>query len=756
MQLPNLFGRKTAADHFFLSLFLADGVLQAGLWAVQNNQILLLEHSGPRHYDLPEAAISLVDEAFQELGPDSEKATKVVFGFEPSWIDKTGVHAQRKAFLKKLTTELNLEPVGFVSLTESVIQQLFVQDSLFSAVVMLFHGAHVFGFLCKQGKVLAQVDIGRAEDVILDARELLSRLGKQAKAADHYLPPQILLGSTAADDVDLAVHQHHLMNHQWTPEYPFVQSPTIDLLPPNFVLEAITSQGGLAVAKAHGLITAASQLAARPLEGNSAGTGMFPPVTDSNGETPTDEEITTEAEEAATADSIPPQATSFGVPVSTDHLTSSGEDLHADLVEPEIDDFAEPAAVAAAPIPPGSFVAFPHSHHPVVIKKVVILSALAGLITVVLAGWLAMSLFYKTLVTVQLATGTVAKDVKITLDPKVAASDPENLILKADLIKKDVTGSDTIATTGVKLVGDKATGTAVLLNKTTSVKALAKGTELTAGKIKFVLQDDVQLASASAASSGLSLEFSQTQAKIIAADIGADSNLPKDTALKIASFDPNTYSGTIKETLTGGSSREVRVVSIEDRQKLQKSLTDDLTKEAAADFKQDSTDGRFIMPTGRILQSTPKFDAEVGKETDVLGLSLTDQFEGLAYTRTDLQPLVNKILGGEVPSGYQLAQTDPQILSSAETVPGTSGAGASGSAKIVLSANVSAQTEPLLTADELRQQLLGLAVPAAETKLKNLATLKQSQIQFNPSLARWLIGKLPSKPDRIEVTIQRP
>ncbi len=756
MQLPNLFGRKTAADHFFLSLFLADGVLQAGLWAVQNNQILLLEHSGPRHYDLPEAAISLVDEAFQELGPDSEKATKVVFGFEPSWIDKTGVHAQRKAFLKKLTTELNLEPVGFVSLTESVIQQLFVQDSLFSAVVMLFHGTHVFGFLCKQGKVLAQVDIGRAEDVILDAKELLSRLGKQAKAADHYLPPQILLGSTAADDVDLAVHQHHLMNHQWTPEYPFVQTPTIELLPPNFVLEAITSQGGLAVAKANGLITATSQLAARPLEGTSAETGMLPPVTDSSGETPTDEDITAEAEAEGeeNPDLVQPQATSFGVPVSTDHITSTDVDLSADSVDPEAADFAAPAA--AAPVPAGSFVAFPHSHHPLVIKKVVILSALAGLITVVLVGWLAMSLLYKTIVTVQLATGTVAKDVKITLDPKVAASDPDNLVLKADLVKKDVTGSDTLATTGVKLVGDKATGIATLLNKTTSVKALTKGTELTAGKIKFVLQEDVQLASASAASSGLSLEFSQTQAKIIAADIGADSNLPKDTALKIAAFDANTYSGTIKEALTGGSSREVRVVSIEDRQKLQKSLTEDLTKEAAADFKQDSTEGRFIMPTGRILQSTPKFDAEVGKETDVLGLSLTDQFEGLAYTRTDLQPLVNKILGGEIPSGYQLAQTDPQILSSAETVPGTAGAGASGSAKIVLSANVSAQTEPLLTADELRQQLLGLALPAAESKLKNLSTLKQSQIQFNPSLARWLIGKLPSKPERIEVVIQRP
>jgi hypothetical protein len=436
------------------------------------------------------------------------------------------------------------------------------------------------------------------------------------------------------------------------------------------------------------------------------------------------------------------EAMSFGVPVKQ---TSPDVLAQAPAEDPDF----KPADSLAGNS--DSFVAFPHSKHPLMVKKVVVLSILAGLVTVILAGYIGLWSLYKVQVLIQPTLLPVAKDARIILDPKATATDPEKLILKADLTKKDLTGSDTLATTGVKLVGDKASGVIKIFNKTASVKTFAKGTELTVGTIKFTLHDDAQVASASVIQNGADSEtrdYGETEAKIDAVDIGAEANLTKDTVLKIASFDAGTYSAVVKEGLTGGSSREVRVVAAEDRAKLQKTVLADLTKQAETAFKADSLDGKYLMSTGRVLQSSTKFDAEVGKEAETLALEMTATFEGLQYTREDLKPIILKVLGGELKPGYVLPEKDPQFMSQPEASNSASGSG-----KIVLAVNLSTESEPQISVSDISQQLVNLTLVQAEAKLKTMSMIKQAQFEFSPTLAKWLIGKMPGKADKIQVTV---
>lgn len=725
MQLPSLFGKpKKVDDRFFLSLFLADHVLQAGLWTVDHGRVSLLTTSAPHEYEAPEGAINQADAAFQELGPDSEQARKIVFGFEPSWIEHTGVRSTHKAFLKKLTTELNLEPVGFVSLTESVLQQVLQRSVMLSAIVTLIHGKQLFGYLLKEGKVLAESQLGRTEDHLADVKKLFGQLGKLAASSDHYLPTTLIFVPTHAIDSAAAMTQP-LQSFDWGAELPFVSSPELEFVPPSFVIQAITEQGGLAVAKAEGIITAESAVQAHDLNEPSSGNDeVVPPIEPPTTLEPTASEI----------------GSSFGIALPATS-TKPLSNIPTEDPEPEISQSE-------------NVVAFSHTAHPLVIKKVVVVSVLAGLVAVIVIGMVALWMMFSVQVQAQLATGSVAKDVKITLDPKAKATDPDNLILKAELVSLETKGAETAATTGVKLVGDKASGVIKIFNKTTSVKTFTKGTELTSGAIKFSLQDDVEVASASVTSSVDSeiRDYGEAEAKVGAVDIGADANLAKDTVLKIAAFDANTYSAVVKEGLTGGSSREVRVVSPEDRQKLLKSLTDTLSKKAEAEFKTNSTDGKFMLPTGRLIQSTSKFDAEVGKETETLGLDLTAQFEGIQYTREDLKPLVIKVLGGEVKAGHKLSETDPQILSA----PDTSTAGSSSSAKVVLAANITAQTEPVVNPTEVSEQIKGLPTQEATEKLQSTGLFKTIDVTFMPSLAKWLVGRLPSQINRINFTVVKP
>jgi len=733
MPLTDLFNKVNTQDRFFLSLFLADKVLQAGLWTVDHNQVELLETSASFQYETPEGAINQADVAFQELGPDSEQAKKIVFGFEPSWIDKAGVHTNRKAFLKKLTTDLNLEPVGFVSLTESILQQLLVQDVLLSAVVLVIHDQTMFGSLIKAGKVLAQISVSRTEKIITDTQAILTQLTKQAGAANHYLPAELLLVSALGASTELTTQQQELQNYAWAAEFSFVETPKIELLPSEFAIEAITHQGGLAVAKARGLVTAVSQVKAQDFDQL---------VDQPETSLPT---LTSDALSSDLASDTVVTASSFGVvlPAISATTLASAPTVDPDFVP--ISSSSQPTA--------DSFVAFAHSHHPIVIKKIILIGAFAGLLTVILAGLIALWLLFSVSIQVQLATGLVAKEVKITLDPKISASDPDNLILKAELTQVQVQGSDTAATTGVKLVGEKAAGIIKIFNKTTASKTFAKNTELTAGSIKFVIQDDVSVASASVTSSVDSevRDYGEAEAKVMAIDIGAEANLTKDTALKIANFDQGTYAALVKDGLAGGSSREVRVVALGDKQKLLKTLTETLTQKAAAEFKTQSSNGTFVIPTGKILQSTSQFDGDVGKEAEVLNLDLTAQFEGLQYNHDDLAPLIVKILGTEVPEGFKLSDQDPQILSAPE-----SSAQSSASTKVVLSANISAQTEPNFEPSQLQQQLVNLPLNQAETLLKTFSGLKQSQIQFLPGLARWLVGRMPNQTAKIIVTVVKP
>lgn len=734
MQLPSLFGQpKKVDDRYFLSLFLADHVLQAGLWTVDHNRITLMTTSAVHVYETQEAAINQADAAFQELGPDSEQAKRVVFGFEPSWIEHTGVRSSHKAFLKKLTTELNLEPAGFVSVTESLLQQLLQRSVMLSAIVTLIHDAQLLGFLLKDGKVVGEAQISRTGEHLEDVKNLFGKLGKHATSAEHYLPTSLIFIPTQPKDSE-AVITHPLQSFDWASQLPFVAAPKLEFLPPSFVIQAVTEQGGLAVAKAEKLITADSAVQSHAI---------------------TEPGTLSEAEiMAATAETAALESSTSSEPAEPAMGSSFGIALPVNNSKPLPDVPAEDPDIENA-TPADSVVAFSHAAHPVVIKKVVIISVLAGLVSVILVGFVALWMLFSVTVEAQLATGTVARDVKITLDPRAKATDPDNLILKAELVQLETKGADTAATTGIKLVGEKATGVIKLFNKTTSTKTFAKGTELTAGTIKFSLQDEVQVASASVTSSGLSQEirdFGEAEAKITALDIGADANLAKDTTLKIANFDESTYNAAVKEGLTGGSSREVRVVSPEDRQKLLKAVTESLSKKADAEFKANSTDGKFMLPTGRLIQSTSKFDAEVGKEAETLALDLTAQFEGIQYTREDLKPLVTKVLGGEVKAGYKLSEQDPQILSA----PDESSKTASASATVVLAANIAAQTEPLVDPAQIREELKGLSLTAAEAKLQASGLFKSAKLQFLPGLAKWLVGRLPSQVNRINFTVVKP
>ncbi len=726
MALPSLFGGSKPQDSYFLSLYIGDSFVQAALWGIKHSQVEIISQSESHAYTSQKEVTAKTDAALQELSEESEKTNKVVFGFDPSWIKQNTVVEARKGLVKAITTDLGLEPLGFVSTSESLIQQLMSTEILLSAVVLFFHQDLVSLFLIRKSKLIAYVDSPRGEDVIADVKEGLTRLVKQA-GGDEYLPSRVLLVKASIYDTQLTEQQPQLVAYDFSNDQRFIEKPVCEVLPIDTVLEAVTKQGGLAVAKLNGLVVTTAPTQSFQLDGRAINNGIGQSSQVGDSADFSDAQI----EPSPTNQTF---ASSFGIPIASKAVLGVDDEADEVFAEKREDEFV-----------------------PIVVKKhpskkgVVIAGIIVGLITVVGGGIAALWYLYQIQVSLVLASLPISDEVKITLDPSASASDPERLLLKAQLVNKELSDTLTQETTGVKLVGDKAKGTVVLYNKTSSAKTFAKDTILHVDALKFALAEEVQVASASVSENsggdGEKREYGKKEVNVVAVDIGAQSNIAKDAQMKVANFDTNTYAALAKDVFSGGSSREVRVVSADDHLKLQKELSESLAKKAAAAFKAESVDGKYILPSGKFEKKAAAFDVAVGKEADNISLELTMQFEGVVYAKDDVKPLALAVLGSQVKEGYVLVDEDPEILSSPSLIASTS-------SKIVLDANISSKIKPVVDAQVIRDELRGVTSARAIEYLKQHGEFKSVTITYQPVIAREIFGLLPSDSSRINVEIQ--
>ncbi|MGD9129445.1 MAG: hypothetical protein PVJ09_03095 [Candidatus Woesebacteria bacterium] len=730
--------KKDEAGDLFISLLLSDQVLQAALWTVENGQIVILEKSSIKEYSNDKDCLLKTDSCLQELGPDSENVNQTVFAFDPSWVSDQGIKLDKNNFLKKLTKELSLKPVGFVVVTEALIEELSSKDPLLSVLIIYFEAKKLFLNLVKQGQLLKSIEIGRSDDIKADLIEGLARLQKTLKKSEHSLPAHIQLLSLVLDPRELADLQQEILSVDWEKEAKFLQKPLINLFPREKLLDVMTKQGGRAVAEAQGLI------AVDPVKKAQA-----------------------EAKKLNQEEKAVSAASSFGVPISAEHLKDSDS-----IAEPDLN-LSEAVGSSA---PPDGFLsangkkfskaaAFKkfgkffhtgkkerqskHDSH----LKMIILGIVTGFLALLIFFYLFLILSYKVLIEIKLKPIVVSKELNITLDPEAEASDPENLILKASLEEKELTIKDTVETTGVKPIGEKASGKITILNKTDSEITLEKGSELSSGDLKFALNDGVKVEAATVkekdSGDGEIKEYGKTVAKVTAVEIGADGNLSKDSEFKFLDSAADKLTATAIEDFSGGSSREIRVVSEQDRKDLLASLTDKLQTDAEKEFKEESGSGRYLLPTGEVKVLSADFDAEVGDEVDALSLELTAKFYAVAYLSTDLRPLAESVLSNEIPDGYRLAEENPEILSA----PASDEEADEDSKQIVLAANISAQAIPILDTDLIKDEVKGQEIEAVDPLLEEKKEIAESELVLQPAIAKYFVKKVPQQEDRIEIKL---
>ncbi len=636
MELGNFLGKLKGQDKpvakKFLALVLTDEIVQASVWSVVDEQTEIVAIGTPVEWDgdtgttteLVTAVDATISSAVEGL---EDEPSEVILGVPHSWTDKNGILGVKKEFIGKIRKELELQAIGYVVITDSVLSYLKMQEGTpTTSILIQVSRDELTLVLVRLGRIEAIETIGRSDDVVEDVTEGIARF----KASDN-LPSRIILFNSMHDLDDII---QNLLSVNWQTQFNFLHMPKIESLAKDVAIRALSVAGGSEVAKSLGITLAPHQVKAVIEEDVITGSDLEGSVQPESSEGRSDPEGETEDPDLLSAEEIGFTGAEVGEEVEVE-------------VKPVI--VKKPMTMPSIKLPK---ISLPHFK--------LNLSGIGRHWWMIGGGVVALGLllFYlvwlmpHAVVTVSVIPKTLDQDVDITLSTTDADINFADRIVPAVIDTVSESGEKMLETTGKKIIGDPAVGEVTIYNRTSSVKSFTKGTTLASGSLKFTLDSDVTVASKSAGSDYVDVP-GKANVAITAAAIGTDSNLASGTEFTLQNFGKDSYVAKNDSPLKGGTSEEVQVVSKED----QSGLVKDLTAEILEKLKNTALDGSVAGTGVYLIEDSADvedvtYSAKVGETAKSLTASLTIKATLLKYQTEDVTTLVNSAIDQAVPQGF--------------------------------------------------------------------------------------------------------
>ncbi len=712
----------------FLSLELTDEIAQVAVWHVRDSRTEVVKIGTLENWngEDSEKLISSIDTSLSKAveGLDPEPS-EVILGLPFHWVSEQEIVENKKKLIKKICQDLELKPLGFVVITESLVKYLKLKEGTpTTSIIVHVEDSDVTVSLVKLGRIEATHAVGRSEDIARDVEEGISRFN-----AKDNLPSRIIVFNGTEDLEEIV---QNLNSYDWQTKFNFLHVPKIESLPKDSAISAIAVAGGGEVAKSIGF------------EINFDEKPENPPSTSTPPKEPRE---------------LPEEFTPPIEPTSSTPLEELGfvEDRDiADAPAPQND--ASPSA--PSPVPPSSKrkltlpsftlpklklklprVSFPKHIFQKFGKKrllVTISLTLTLLLSFIASAWL----LPKTSITLYLTPKNLEQSLTLTVSTKISSLDAENSIIPARQVSKEISGSETTDTTGTKLIGDPGKGEVTIYNRTSLEKTFPKGTEISFNKLIFTLDSDVTIASGSASNDYIG----KSTVAVTASQIGPESNLPSGTEFAIENFSKDSFVAKNTTSFSGGTSQEIRVASEEDASRLLETLTGKLEETAIGELTQNANEQTGVFIQRELTEVVTKnFTPVPGTESNKLNLNLTLIVKGLEYSKSDVESLINSSVESNLPEGY----TRTSLPISVET-----SSAIEGDEEVTLEANVKVKLLPSLNGENLRSSLKGLRGGEIERILSEIPGFSRADILITP---RWLPPRWKSisrSPGNITVTVQ--
>lgn len=208
--------------------------------------------SEPVEYQ-PKQLVQRVDQALQQLGPESEQTNRVVFLLSHDSVDQAGqLQPEAKDQLRQVVKELGLSPLGYLVTSELVLQGGLQADEARSMLAIVVTQDTLILTGLWQGRAWQAITISASQNLTSDLIEAQAVLRQQLDTqAPECWPQEWQLVGHNVDQAVLEAAGDELRNYDWSNQPNCPVTPTITVLSSGFLLTRalrhfITEQSALA------------------------------------------------------------------------------------------------------------------------------------------------------------------------------------------------------------------------------------------------------------------------------------------------------------------------------------------------------------------------------------------------------------------------------------------------------------------------------------------------------------------------------
>lgn len=752
------FGKKVQELEYFFALNIGVEKLTAALWVIEGKELKILTVAS-ENYSSNTEITAITDKLLdQVLGFKEIEPQKILFGVSNTWLADDNLKDEYLKLLRGLVKELELTPMAYVATAQSLIHFLEKQDGVPpTAILVGFEKRHLTVTVVRAGKLDGVKVIVRGSNCGSDIEKALL-----AFTDIETLPSKILIYGPDASGL-----KSQLLSFPWMVNLSFLHFPKIDVLEDDIEIKSVCLAGGSEIDSDisytdHPVKREASKRIIPDEE------EAFEKDTNSEKEIAADSFVKPESTEGDTSESV--QA-NFGFAVGdvvtriksedqsisesgdqriseSDQSEEAGEQ-EKELVVPEetfaeIDDFEKEPVLPTAPSETAHkqglnlkrFI--PRSFTNLILLFGVVLS-----LALLLGAYIFLP---QANVKIYVEPRVLEKDTEVVADPNQKTVNEDGKIIPGQIVEIEVSGSSKDTTTGKKQIGDPAKGTIVIYNKTSDSQTLSKGIKISsAGGIKFTLDNSVTIASQSASDSGIT--FGKANTTVTAVSIGADGNLSSGSELTVAGYSTDKLAAKAEGNFSGGTSKDVTVVSNEDTQRLLARLSSELRQQVQQKLQDKFPDKKILQEALSENIVKKSYNKNINDAASEFSLTMTVRYKGTAFEDKDLKLIVSKLVTTQVPDGFELdlAQTETQADVSKLEKNG----------KLVFLARFKAKLIPKVDKDKVRSKIKFKTFAEVESILKGMDNILGSEIKMTPNLPK-ILERLPilSKNIKIEVGLK--
>jgi hypothetical protein len=661
-------GKKRPPSEVYIGIFFKE---QEGAVMYLEDTNAGLKILGTEHFSYSngfgEQLVDDIDEALYRLETKTHLAPqKAIFFIYSHFIDHQHKEIKRAvlAKIKETTKSLELKPLGYIECQEAIIEHLKAREHAPLHMILLEFDRTVVTIALYQGGHNIHEQTIERRGDVINTLTPLFQELKQK----YVLPNRLIL----YDEKSLTNDVSALLSNRWSEDI-FPTPPKLDILTQDDLHKSLVD-------------VFARQIHAQPLSSSGddeATAGDRPPL--SNVEKPPNELMGFMIGEDVSAVS------------DTDHQDTPAKKKGLSIGNP-LKGFKIPR------------VRFPAANKVFPIAGLLLLLLLLGGLG---AGEY---LLHKAQVTVTFPSAPVSKTVTIDASlPLTEGSDSTKV-------------EESAQTTGTRTVGEKAKGTVTIFNSNLqNRKSLAKGTELSGPNgLTFVLDDDVEVASAS----GDATQIKSSTAKVaaLAGEIGTEYNISSGTKLSVEGESSSDVIAQADGAFTGGTKRQIRVVSANDIAKLQAAAAEEAKKNAAAALTANLGSGKVIVKDlTEVVLENEKLSRQVGAEAESVSLTANAKTTYYTYDESKLISAFNQELSKGLPSGTQvLAESVDFTIAKLENKDDAK--------QRVVTFSVKAKAVPRFDRSSLTSRITGKQVAALDRIVKDGFRAISTEVQNTPGI----------------------